>query len=284
MKFSLPRPPAADGGGAPRDPGPPRPNRAKQLEQLERIRAAVEGHELTLHLQPEFDLETLQTTGLEALLRWQHPDVGIIPPGEFLPLVVECGLMPTVSRWVLREAIALNTRLIAAGILDVPVAVNIGPEIFEDGCFVDLVRQVLEDHDMAADRLEIEITEATAITDPAQVAANACALRALGVGVAIDDFGTGFSSPRRLRLANFSKLKIDRTFVSVLPGTARDRSVIVGLLELADGLDMHVVAEGIETEEQLRTLRMLGCRYGQGFWYGRPMAEDALRAWVDTKR
>jgi EAL domain-containing protein (putative c-di-GMP-specific phosphodiesterase class I) len=137
---------------------------------------------------------------------------------------------------------------------------------------------------MAADRLEIEMTEATAITDPAQVAANARALRSLGVGVAIDDFGTGFSSLNRLRLAEFSKLKIDRTFVSLLPGDARDQAVIAGLLDLAGGLDMQVVAEGIETEEQLRALRMLGCRYGQGFWYGRPMAEDVLRAWIGMPR
>ncbi|HVX55241.1 putative bifunctional diguanylate cyclase/phosphodiesterase [Nocardioides sp.] len=253
-------------------------------EYLERVRIAAERGEFTLYYQPQFDLATLRTTGLEALLRWQHPDEGLISPGEFLSLVVECGLMPMVSRWVLREAVAFNTQLAAEGLLDVPVAVNIGPEIFEDRGFVDLVTDVLDNHGMAADRLEIEMTEATAITDPAQVAANARALRSLGVGVAIDDFGTGFSSLNRLRLAEFSKLKIDRTFVSLLPGDARDQAVIAGLLDLAGGLDMQVVAEGIETEEQLRALRMLGCRYGQGFWYGRPMAEDVLRAWIGMPR
>jgi EAL domain-containing protein (putative c-di-GMP-specific phosphodiesterase class I) len=253
-------------------------------EYLERVRIAAERGEFTLYYQPQFDLATLRTTGLEALLRWQHPDEGLISPGEFLSLVVECGLMPTVSRWVLREAVAFNKQLAEEGILDVPVAVNIGPEIFEDRGFADLVAQVLDDHGAAADRLEIEITEATAITDPAQVAVNARALRSLGVGIAIDDFGTGFSSLKRLRLADFSKLKIDRTFVSLLPGDGRDQAVIAGLLDLAGGLDMQVVAEGIETEEQLRTLRTLGCRYGQGFWYGRPMAEDVLRAWIGLPR
>lgn len=253
-------------------------------EYLERVRLAAERHEFTLYYQPQFELTTLRTTGLEALLRWHHPEEGLLSPGEFLSLVAECGLMPTVSRWVLHEAVALNTQLIEEGILDVPVAVNIGPEIFEDRGFVDLVTQVLAEHGMAADRLEIEITEATAITDPAQVAANASALRSLGVGIAIDDFGTGFSSLRRLRLADFSKLKIDRTFVSLLPGDIRDQGVITGLLDLANVLDMDVVAEGIETEEQLRTLRRLGCREGQGYWHGRPMAEDVLRAWIGMQR
>jgi len=253
-------------------------------EYLERVRLAAERHEFTLYYQPQFELTTLRTTGLEALLRWHRPEEGVLSPGEFLSLVAECGLMPTVSRWVLHEAVACNAQLAAEGLLDVPVAVNIGPEIFEDRDFVDLVTQVLADHGMAPDRLEIEITEATAITDPAQVAANARALRALGVGVAIDDFGTGFSSLRRLRLADFSKLKIDRTFVSLLPGDTRDQGVITGLLDLASGLDMDVVAEGIETEEQLRTLRRLGCRQGQGYWHGRPMAEDVLRAWIGLQR
>lgn len=253
-------------------------------EYLERVRIAAERHEFTLYYQPQFELTTLRTTGLEALLRWHHPEEGLLSPGEFLSLVAECGLMPTVSRWVLREAVACNAQLAAEGLLDVPVAVNIGPEVFEDREFVDLVTGVLADHGMAADRLEIEITEATAITDPAQVAANARALRSLGVGVAIDDFGTGFSSLRRLRLADFSKLKIDRTFVSLLPGDTRDQGVITGLLDLASGLDMDVVAEGIETEEQLRTLRRLGCRQGQGYWHGRPMAEDVLRAWIGLQR
>ena len=252
-------------------------------EHLERVRAAAERHEFTLHYQPQFDLVTLQVTGLEALLRWEHPDVGLISPGEFLSLVAECGLMPTISRWVLREAVALNARLAAEGVLDVPIAVNIGPEIFEDRGFVDLVCEVLADSGMPADRLEVEITEATAITDPPQVAANARALRALGVGIAIDDFGTGYSSLKRLRLANFSKLKIDRTFVRPLPGSTRDQTVIGSLLDLAGGLDMQVVAEGIETEEQLRILKVLGCRYGQGFWYGRPMPEDVLHAWIGTR-
>lgn len=249
-------------------------------EHLERIRAAAERDEFTLYFQPQFDLATLRTTGLEALLRWQHPDQGIISPGEFLSLLAECGLMPTVSRWVLREAAAMNAQLAAEGILDVPVAVNIAPEVFEARDFVDVVSQALDESGMPADRLEIEITEATAITDPGQVAANVRALRSLGVGIAIDDFGTGLSSLKRLRLADFSKLKINRTFVSLLPGDARDETVIGGLLDLAGGLDMQVVAEGIETEEQLRILRRLGYRYGQGYWYGRPMPEDALRVWI----
>jgi diguanylate cyclase (GGDEF)-like protein len=253
-------------------------------EHLERVRVAAERGEFTLYYQPEFELGTLRTTGLEALLRWQHPDEGLVSPEEFLSLIVECGLMPAVSRWVLREAVAFNVQLAAEGLLDVPIAVNIGPEIFEDRGFVDLVAQVLDEYGMAPDRLEIEITEATAITDPAQVAANARALRSLGVGLAIDDFGTGFSSLKRLRLADFSKLKIDRTFVRLLPGDVRDQAVIAGLLDLAGALDMEVVAEGIETEEQLRTLRMLGCRHGQGYWYGRPMAEDVLRAWIGMPR
>jgi EAL domain-containing protein (putative c-di-GMP-specific phosphodiesterase class I) len=253
-------------------------------ERLERLRAAVEGEQFTLHFQPQFDLRTLKTTGLEALLRWHHPDQGVVSPSEFLPLIVECGHMPAVGRWVLREAVSANMRLFADGVLDVPVAVNVDAEIFEDAGFVAEVSDVLDEHGMPANRLEVELTEGAAIAEPAQLAANARALRALGVTVAMDDYGTGFSSLKRLRSANFNKLKIDRAFVSTLPGGRRDQAVIAALLDLADGLDLQAVAEGIETQEQLRTLRALGCRYGQGYLYGRPMAEDVLRTWVDRQR
>lgn len=256
-----------------------------RYQRLEQIRDAVERDELALHYQPQFDLSTLQMTGMEALLRWQHPEHGLLAPGQFLPLLVASGLMPTVSRWVLREAVAMNTRLAAARILPVPVpvAVNMGARAFEDPGFVDFVHEVLAEHHMPAERLEVEITETTAVTDPEQVGVNARALRALGVGVGIDDFGTGFSSLQRLRLANFSTLKIDRTFVSLLPGGARDQSLITGLLDLAGGLNMHTIAEGIETRGQLESLRVLGCRSGQGFWYARPMPEGDLCAWIRAR-
>jgi len=246
----------------------------------ERIRAAVERGEFALHYQPQFDLSTLRPTGLEALLRWRHPDVGLIGPAEFLPALRECGLMPTLTRWTLREAIDLNARLTATGTLNVPIAVNIGTEIFEDRDFVGLVSHLCDERGLAPDRVEVEVTETTAITDPAQVTANVSALRLLGVGVAIDDFGTGFSSIERVTLANFSKLKIDRSFVGALPGGITDRAAITNLLDLAQRLGMKVVAEGIETAAQLRFLRMLGCRYGQGYFYSRAMPEPILHSWI----
>lgn len=256
----------------------------EQLEFYRRLQAALDRDEFTLHYQPQFDLTTLETTGLEALIRWKHPDGGLIPPQEFLPLLAACGLMPAVTRWVLREAIAANVGLIRDGIIDVPVGVNVSPEDFEDPGFVDLISDVLAEHGLPPNRLEVEVTEATAIIDPSQVAANAQALHDLGVGVAIDDFGTGFSSLKRLRLTRFSKLKIDRAFVAALPGDGNDQAVITALLDLADGLTMDAVAEGIESKVQLVNLRRLGCRFGQGFWYAKPLSEEELRSWVRTSR
>jgi len=215
-------------------------------------------------------------------VRWHHPERGLVPPGQFLPALIDSGLMPSLGRWVLCEAAAANARLIAAGLLDVPMAVNICPQLFGAPGFVELVTRVLSTHDLDPDRLELEIIETTAIDDSVQVAANVRDLRALGVGIAMDDFGTGFSSLAQLRAASFSKLKIDQTFVGLLPGEVSDQAIVTAILDLADGLGMQAIAEGVETKEQWSLLRRQGCRFGQGYWYGRPMGEEQLRSWVGT--
>lgn len=253
---------------------------AEKYQLIDRLRDAVERREFVLHYQPQFDLTTLQVTGLEALVRWEQPGRGLVPPGEFIPTMLECGLMPTLGRWVLREAAETNARLRAEGLLDVSMAVNICPGLFGDPLFADLVIDVLTEFDLPADRLELEIIETIEITDSAQVAANVRRLRELGVGIAMDDFGTGFSSIQQLRSASFSKLKIDRSFVGLLPGDVSDQAIVTAMLDMADGLGMQAIAEGVETREQWALLRRQGCRYGQGFWYGRPMSERQLRHWL----
>jgi len=255
---------------------------AAKYQLIDRLREAVECREFVLHYQPQFDLTTLQVTGLEALVRWDHPVRGLVGPGDFIPTMLECGLMPALGRWVLREAAEVNARLRADGVLDVSMAVNICPMLFGDPSFADLVIDVLDEFDLPADRLELEIIETIEITDSAQVAANVRQLRELGVGIAMDDVGTGFSSIQQLRSASFSKLKSDRSFVGLLPGDVSDQAIVTAMLDMADGLGMQAIAEGVETREQWALLRRQGCRYGQGFWYGRPMPEHGLRDWLAT--
>jgi diguanylate cyclase (GGDEF)-like protein/PAS domain S-box-containing protein len=249
---------------------------------VSRLRKALELEQFELHYQLQVDLQTLQPSGMEALLRWRDGSRGLIAPGQFIPIALKYGLMPAIGQWVMRQACADNVWLIAEGLLDVAVAVNICAPMFSGVGFVPLVRQTLCDSDLPANRLEIEITEDVAMSPSAQVLQNAQELRAHGVLLAMDDFGVGFSSLGRLKSLRFNKLKIDRSFVSGLPGNASDQSIIHAILGIARGMQMETVAEGIETQEQLAYLQAEGCSQGQGFLFARPIPlvelTDVLRA------
>ena len=261
-----------------------RAERARSFDLRDRLVAAFDRHELVLHYQPQVDLESGRVVGLEALVRWHHPERGLLEPDAFLPTLEAAGLLPRLTPYVLDQACRDNALLIAAGELDVPVAVNVSPGCLASRHVLPQIEEALADHALPADRLGIELAETGSTASHALGRRHAEALHDLGVTIAMDDFGTGQSSIAGLREHGFSALKIDRTFVGELPGTDLDSSLVTGMLGIGRGLGIPVVAEGVETEEQRDFLLAHGCRVGQGWLYAEAMPLEELRAWLPTAR
>jgi diguanylate cyclase (GGDEF)-like protein len=230
------------------------------------LRDALRLGQLELHYQPVIDLARDRVAGFEALLRWRHPERGLIPPTQFIPLAEETGLITVIGDWVLRQACLEATHWPE----HVRIAVNLSPRQFRGSDVALMVKAVLDQTGLAPGRLELEITESLLLQDADDVLAALRDLRALGVGVVLDDFGTGYASLSYLRKFPFSKLKIDQSFVRGME--LRDDCVIIieAVAAMAKRLGMMVTAEGIETEEQLAIIREAGCTLGQGYLFGRP--------------
>jgi diguanylate cyclase len=243
------------------------------------LHGAMEKAQLRLHYQPLVSLEDGQVIGFEALVRWEHPDRGLIPPSEFLPLAEESSLIVAIGRWVLREAIG---RLVAwdAERVDRPplvMHVNLSARELAEPDLVDTVATTLRGFGAAPERLCLEVTETALIGDLERSARTLTALNRLGVNVALDDFGTGYSSLSYLQRFPVTVLKLDRSFVDAMVSEGK-RPIVGAVANMAEALDMHSVAEGIETEEQLEQLRTLGYTIGQGWRFGRAVPEDAAQA------
>ncbi|MGI4798469.1 MAG: putative bifunctional diguanylate cyclase/phosphodiesterase [Janthinobacterium lividum] len=238
-------------------------------------RALAEG-QFVLHYQPQFDLRTGGMTGVEALLRWHHPEQGMIPPVEFIPLCEETGLIVLVGEWVLRAACAQ-----AAQWPGMRLAVNLSPVQVRCPGLVALVAEVLRDTGMAAGLLDLEITEGTLLHDTEHTLETLGGIRALGVGIVLDDFGTGYSSLSYLRRFPFEKLKIDHGFVANVVEDAGAAAIVQAVAMLGRSLGMRVTAEGIETADQLACLEELGCDEGQGYLLGRPVTGTCLASLLE---
>jgi diguanylate cyclase (GGDEF)-like protein/PAS domain S-box-containing protein len=246
--------------------------KAQARRQLEiDLRSALAAERLEVHYQPLVDLETHDVVGFEALLRWPHASRGYIPPSEFIPLAEETGLITPLGNFVLRRACADATEWPE----HVKLAVNLSPMQFRVGNIFVTVSEALRESGLAAERLDLEITESVLLDRTDQVITHLHALRALGVRISMDDFGTGYSSLSYLRAFPFDKIKIDRSFVRGLQSNPQTLAIVRAILGLADGLDMCVVAEGIETQADLACLAAEGCKEGQGFYFSeaRPQAE-----------
>ncbi|MCA3554166.1 bifunctional diguanylate cyclase/phosphodiesterase [Aestuariivirga sp.] len=230
------------------------------------IREAVSGDALRLDFQPVYAMSGGELTGFEALIRLHDPELGPIPPSEFIPLAEEAGLIVDIGAWAIEEA----CRVAAQWPPHLVAAVNLSPAQFHTGTLITGVRRALQRHALPAYRLEVEITEGTLMTDSELVLSQLRRLRDMGVGVALDDFGTGYSSLSYLCKFPFSKLKIDRSFAAELDHSASARSVLRAIVKLGHGLGMTVTAEGIETKRQLSLLRGIGCDLAQGYLLGRP--------------
>ncbi|MFN8513497.1 MAG: EAL domain-containing protein [Thermomicrobiales bacterium] len=239
------------------------------------LRQALERDELTLHYQPKVDLASGAVTGLEGLVRWQHPTRGLLLPGVFIPLAEETGLIRPLGLWVLAEACRQARRWCDAEPLrPLVVSVNVSAVQLRQADFVPAVARILAETGVPPARVQLEITESVLMLDADRAAAVLEALKGLGLGLAIDDFGTGYSSLGYLKRFPIDTVKIDRAFVGGLGRDPEDTAIVRAVIGLAQTLGLHVVAEGVETEENLRRLRELGCELGQGYHFARPLPAD----------
>ena len=240
------------------------------------LRRAVDNGEFVLYFQPEVILPSRAIVGAEALVRWQHPERGLLPPDLFIPLAEDTRLIVPMGEWILREACTQAARFPSGAEGAWFVAVNLSARQFQRGNLVGTVEAALASSGLPANRLELEITESVAMGDIQEVIATLRRLREMGVRVVLDDFGTGHSSLATLKNLPLDAIKIDRAFVAEIPGSAADASLVMAILEMARGLSLRVIAEGVETEEQLAFLMANGCRQAQGFLFGPPVPVSRL--------
>ncbi|BAI76528.1 diguanylate cyclase/phosphodiesterase (plasmid) [Azospirillum sp. B510] len=259
---------------------------AKSRERMDlegSLRRAIREGQLFLVYQPQVDTLTGRIVGLEALIRWRHPEEGLILPGRFLPVAEETGLVVAMGDWVLFEACAQIRRWRQRFDLSVPVAVNISGAQFRDGQLPAKIAHALDVHGLSGPELEIEVTESTLIGDVEAAAATLMALKERGVLIALDDFGTGYSSLSYLHRLPIDKLKIDRSFIRDLATGDSDASVPRAIVGLGRSLGLSVIAEGVETQEQLQLLRDLACESYQGFLFSRPIPADEVERLLGGK-
>ena len=242
------------------------------------LRGAVKRGELQVHYQPKVDIKTSRIVGAEALVRWNHPELGILPPGQFITLAEELGLIGSIGQWVMAMACRDAVSWIHAGLGDLRVAVNIAKPQFESGDLCDVVRQAMHDSGLPPKQLVLELTESMLMDNVEASQALMAELKALGVTLSIDDFGTGYSSLSYLKSFPLDELKIDRSFVVDLPGVKSDVAIVRTVIELGHRLGMSVIAEGVETTEQLDCLARLGCDRYQGFLCSKPLPADQFMA------
>jgi diguanylate cyclase (GGDEF)-like protein/PAS domain S-box-containing protein len=247
---------------------------ARALENLQmsnHLRQALERDEFQLHYQPHVELQSGRVSGAEALIRWRHPALGMIPPAKFIPLAEETGLIEPIGEWVLKAACRQMRAWQDAGLPLQRIAVNLSARQFRHPELVRRIAGILEETRLPARHLELEVTESMVMQNPENAAAVLSELRAMGISIAVDDFGTGYSSLSYLKRFPIHFLKIDRSFVSGIPQDADDAAITKGIIALARSLNLKLIAEGVETAEQREFLKRSGCDEGQGYLFSKPV-------------
>lgn len=266
----------------------------QQLTIRNELRHAIESDQFFVEYQPIVDLASARIIGLEALARWRHPQRGLVPPGQFIPLAEECGLIDALGEKILRQVGAQLRDWSSDLVPLVPIAINVSPRQLERGRIDELIRTVAEQFDIDPALFQVEITESALMHSTRQNLAALEALRTLGVKILIDDFGAGYSSLNYIKQMPIDCLKIDRSFVHDMSSDPRDTAIIRAIMSIARSLDMSVIAEGVESNEQAKQLAELGCTAAQGYYYHRPMGAAFCRSlleknkeqqtWTDTLR
>ena len=247
-----------------------------QLELENSLRYALLRNEFTLHYQPQISAASGKLLGVEALIRWHHPQLGMVPPADFIGMAEKNGLIVPIGAWVLQESCRQCREWLDKGIDIRHIAVNLSARQFMSDSLLDTIRSALSDNDLPATMLDLEITESTIMYNPEEAVTLLNRLRAMGVSLSIDDFGTGYSSLSSLKQYPLDSLKIDRSFVNGIPLDADDVAITEAVIAIAHKMHLKVVAEGVETQEQLAFLRAADCDLVQGYLIGRPVKAEEI--------
>ncbi len=256
-------------------------NALEQVSMEAQLRRALERNEFRLVYQPQVEMPSGKLIGVEALLRWESPEYGLVGPDRFIPLLEDSGLIVPVGEWVLETACRQARDWLDMGWTDCNMAVNVAGEQITRSDIVGLVHQILDRTGLPAERLELEMTETFAMSDPENTIGIFQELRDHGIRIAIDDFGTGYSSLAYLKRLPIDRLKIDRSFIRDIPGDVDDEAITQAIIALGQSLRLDVIAEGVETADMVDFLVSHDCHYGQGFFFGKPMAAVAIQELLD---
>lgn len=257
-------------------------NAARNLLLINALRHALDKEQLYLVYQPQISLIDGKVVGCEALLRWNHPEFGIVPPSEFIPLAEDSGLIVSIGEWVLRSAVKQTKEWLDCG-LSLNVAVNLSLVQFRHPHLPEIVANVLEEYKLPPECLELELTEAVAMHDPQKVISIMDSLHERGIQMSIDDFGTGYSSLSYIKKFKVYKLKIDQSFVADICCDPEDKAIVKAIISMAHSLGLRVIAEGVETQDQLNYLKEQLCDEVQGYFYSVPLLAEAFKSFVDEK-
>ena len=253
---------------------------ARRLLLENALRQALDRNQFELHYQPQLSLQDGHVVGAEALLRWHHPELGTIPPAEFIPVAEESGLILPIGEWVLRTAVQQAKSWMDSGQAPITIAVNLSAVQFRQVRLPELVVQILEQAKLPPEYLELELTESVAMDAPLAAIAVMDELHARGIRMSIDDFGTGYSSLSYLKKFKINKLKVDQSFVRDISDDAESRAIVTAIITLAASMGFQTIAEGVETAGQLAFLRMQGCDLVQGYYFSRPLSVAQFEAFI----
>jgi EAL domain-containing protein (putative c-di-GMP-specific phosphodiesterase class I) len=240
------------------------------------LHKALERDELLLYYQPKVDAATRMVKGMEALIRWKHPDKGLIPPMQFIPLAETSGLIIPIGEFVIRSACRQIKTWQEAGYKQMKIALNVSSRQFDQQGLIEIVKEALQDTMISPQCLELEITESTIMRNPEKAIQILMKVKAMGIGITIDDFGTGYSSLSYLKRLPLDFLKIDQSFVKSLASDPNDQAIVMATIAMAHSLNLKTIAEGVETEEQLSFLQEHGCDEIQGYLLSRPLSAEEI--------
>jgi len=243
------------------------------------LRMALNKNEFSLHYQPQINLASNEVVGVEALLRWHHSELGLISPAQFIPIAEESGLIIFIGEWVLNEACRQHVEWIRQGLPPLRIAVNVSAIQFQQSNFFDCVKKAIEGSGIDSSYLELELTESLLMTNPLQTVSTLNKIRSLGIKFAIDDFGTGHSSLGYLTRFPIDKLKIDQSFIRNIQGVPVNEAIVKAIIALGSSLGLEIIAEGVETMDELNCIKNYNCQEVQGYYFSRPIPADEFKEW-----